>query len=307
MNDIPLISVIIPTYNRASLIKRSAESVLNQTYTNLELIIVDDGSTDNTKEVIDSINDERVIYVKQENKGCCAARNNGINLARGKYIAFQDSDDVWHTNKLEKQIKALAENNTDIVFCKCFTFGNLRKRIAPKHFKEGFLAKNQTTMGISAQTLFGKRDVFFNNKFDSNLLGQEDFELMMRLLEKGYSVYCMNNALVDCYGQEDSITSNHEKQLERLKIILQKNNNILKNLSKPSLEYLAKYIIANAFNIKDKTTREGNIKFAYKICNSENVKLEYFLHRFLFYSIRKLIYNSISIPIKHIIKFLMIK
>ena len=307
MDHTPSISVIIPTYNRASLIKRAAESVLNQTYKDLELIIIDDGSEDNTKEIVDSINDKRLVYVKQENQGCCAARNKGINIAKGKYIAFQDSDDVWHTDKLEKQIRVLQQNNADVIFAKVFIFGNLRKRKIPAFFKEGFLNKNQTTMGISAQTLFGKRDVFCNNKFDTSLRGQEDFELMMRLLEKDYSIYCMDNALVDCYGQEDSITSNHEKQIERLRKILQKNDKILKKLSKPSLEYLAKYIIANAFEIKDKKNRKKAVKFAYEICNSGNVKLEYFLHKYYFYSIRKLIYNSISIPTKHIIKFVMVK
>ena len=89
-----LVSVIIPTYNRAHLIKRSAMSVLNQTYSNLELIIVDDGSTDNTEEVVKSIDDNRVIYIKQPNQGACAARNNGIDHAKGEFIAFQDSDDV---------------------------------------------------------------------------------------------------------------------------------------------------------------------------------------------------------------------
>ena len=81
MDNTDLISVILPTYNRAHLIKRSVESILNQTYENIELIIIDDGSTDNTKEVIESLNDKRIVYIYQKNQGCCAARNKGIEVA----------------------------------------------------------------------------------------------------------------------------------------------------------------------------------------------------------------------------------
>ena len=159
MNNTDLISVIIPTYNRAHLIKRSAQSVLNQTYKNLELIIVDDGSTDNTKEVIDSLNDERIVYVKQENHGVSSARNTGINVANGKYIAFQDSDDIWHSDKLEKQINTLKQNNADIVFCKIFK-QFYRRIIVFYSFKEGF----QICMGegskICIVKIFRLKEIF---------------------------------------------------------------------------------------------------------------------------------------------------
>ena len=179
MDNTDLISVIIPTYNRAHLIKRSAESVLNQTYKNIELIIVDDGSTDNTKEVIDSIKDERIVYIKQENQGCCAARNKGIDTAKGKYIAFQDSDDVWHLDKLEKQIQILKENNVDVVFCKIFKYGNLFKKIVPKQIKAGLLSKDTLPINVFPQTLFGVKEVFLNNKFDESMKAIEDFEILL--------------------------------------------------------------------------------------------------------------------------------
>ena len=99
------ISVIIPTYNRGNMIERAVRSVLNQTYNNIEVIVVDDGSTDNTEEVIKDIKDTSVIYIKEANAGACVARNKGIDVSSGDYIAFLDSDDEWFPEKLEIQYK----------------------------------------------------------------------------------------------------------------------------------------------------------------------------------------------------------
>ena len=113
-----MISVVLPTYNRGPLIMRAVKSVLEQTYSDIELLIVDDGSTDCTRAVISAIQDPRVKYLYQEtNRGACAVRNIGIRAAKGEYIAFQDSDDVWHPDKLEKQLSYLKETQSDLVFC----------------------------------------------------------------------------------------------------------------------------------------------------------------------------------------------
>jgi glycosyltransferase involved in cell wall biosynthesis len=89
----PFFSIILPTYNRASFISKAIESVIDQLYNKWELIILDDGSTDNTKEIVLSFNDDRIRYIYQENKERSAARNNGIRNAKGEYICFLDSDD----------------------------------------------------------------------------------------------------------------------------------------------------------------------------------------------------------------------
>lgn len=101
----PTVSVVVPTYNRVDHLHRSIESVLAQTYEDLELLIVDDGSTDDTAELVQSYDDDRITYiVHEENRGASAARNTGIERASGEYIAFLDSDDEWLPRKLEHQV-----------------------------------------------------------------------------------------------------------------------------------------------------------------------------------------------------------
>lgn len=113
------VSIIIPTYNRADVLAASIQSVLQQTYTDFELLIIDDGSTDNTDMVVESIDDKRIRYLKMpENKGVAAARNEGIRQARYNYIAFQDSDDYWKPEKLEKQMNLLTQRSEiGLLYC----------------------------------------------------------------------------------------------------------------------------------------------------------------------------------------------
>lgn len=113
----PQVSVIIPTYNRADCVTRSIDSALSQTYKDYEIIVVDDGSTDNTKQILQSYVDKGLIrYIYQDNAGCAAARNAGISDAKGEWIAFLDSDDVWLPDKLAEQMQYLLETGLDICF-----------------------------------------------------------------------------------------------------------------------------------------------------------------------------------------------
>ena len=107
----PHVSVVLPTFDRADTLLRSVASVLDQTYRNLELIVVDDGSTDHSAALIGDVKDARLRYVKlTRNRGQAAARNVGISESRGDLIAFQDSDDTWQSDKLEQQVNVLAAN-----------------------------------------------------------------------------------------------------------------------------------------------------------------------------------------------------
>lgn len=119
--DEKYVSIILPTYNRAHSIVKSIESILHQTYPYLELLVIDDGSSDHTEEIVTEIaaSDSRVCYYKQpQNRGVAAARNEGIRQAQYGYIAFQDSDDVWKEDKLEKQMRVFDDQpKIGMVYC----------------------------------------------------------------------------------------------------------------------------------------------------------------------------------------------
>lgn len=115
---LPEVSVIVPTYNRADLIRDSIDSVLNQTFQDFEIVVIDDGSTDNTKNIVEEYSDSRIKYFYQKNAGLNAARNSGIRESCGKYIAYIDSDDIWEPTKLEKQVRVLEKfPDVGLVYC----------------------------------------------------------------------------------------------------------------------------------------------------------------------------------------------
>lgn len=112
----PAVSVIIPAYNAARYLKNAVASVLFQTFKDWELLIVDDGSTDDTQAVVNSFTDPRIKYIRQENAGVASARNVGLGQAAGRYIAFLDADDIWIRNKLELQMAFMRSKNAAFTF-----------------------------------------------------------------------------------------------------------------------------------------------------------------------------------------------
>lgn len=121
----PLVSIIIPCFNTEKYISEAIASALNQTYPNIEVIVVDDGSTDRSLEIIQSFGD-RLIYEQINHQGACAARNRGLQLSKGKYIQFLDADDLLLSNKIETQLPLLESNQADLVFCNGYLFGDNR-------------------------------------------------------------------------------------------------------------------------------------------------------------------------------------
>lgn len=221
-----MVSVIIPAYNRENLIQRAIMSVLNQTYSDLEVIVVDDCSTDLTGEIVQSIPDARLKYFKfSKNQGACAARNFGIKQASGEFIAFQDSDDVWKNNKLEVQLAYMKANKADLAFCQVerHDFDEKIEKIYPV-LSEGFVPYEIliTNSLVSTQTIIGRKAVFEQITFDVNMPRMQDFDFIIRAARIS-NVFFVNQALVDVYLQNNSITTyNYKKLIEVHQLLLTK-------------------------------------------------------------------------------------
>lgn len=186
---IPKVSVIIPTYNRAKLLPRAIKSVLTQTFQDFELIIVDNGSTDHTKEIVNDFVEKegsKVKYFYQGNQGSSVARNLGITKSRAEYIAFLDSDDEWLPEKLEKQL-ALFENtafdNLGFVGCCNIDIDNKKeKRFCP--YKKGDILKELLSRKIvhsSSGILTRKRVLKATGYFDEDLQISQDIDMWIRI------------------------------------------------------------------------------------------------------------------------------
>jgi len=202
----PVVSVIIPTYNRAHFLGETIQSVLNQTYKDFEIVIVDDGSTDKTEELVKSFSDGRLRYIKLgKNTGSSAApRNAGLKAASGKYIALLDSDDAWLPNKLKLEVEFLDTHPSVSMVCSNYTYFGSRGR--PK--KTGF-------EGVPLASGYGLKELFFHNPisasavlikkscfekvgdFDESLVQCGDVDMWLRIAAH-FEIDYINTPLAKC-------------------------------------------------------------------------------------------------------------
>ena len=240
------ISVVIPSYNRKDFLKRSIDSAINQTKKPLEVIVVDDGSTDGTETMIKSDYDF-VKFIKQKNKGVSAARNFGIKVSSGEWICFLDSDDEWKNDKLEKQIIAMKSNPGYKFFHSNEIWVKNGKRInqKKKHKKYGgdIFDKCLDMCRISPSSVLIDKTIFDDvGIFNENLVICEDYELWLRICDK-YNVFFINEPLIIKYGGHrgqlsysvDSIEYHRIKALEYL---------ISSNLKEKNKEHAIKMLIS---------------------------------------------------------------
>jgi glycosyltransferase involved in cell wall biosynthesis len=208
----PQVSVIIPTYNRALFVGEAIQSVLGQTFSDFELIIVDDGSTDDTETVVAQFNDLRIRYIRHDNMGISGARNTGIRNARGQYIAFLDSDDLWLPQLLEVEVPILDQNPDVGVICAkaqgIDSAGSLTFE------SRGYFQKypNQTLKSMlygdftCIQTNLARRQCFERaGLFDESLVGRVDWDMFLRLAQH-YSFAHVDRVLAHFRTHTDQFT-----------------------------------------------------------------------------------------------------
>ena len=196
-NDI-LFSIIIPTFNRGHMIFNAIDSVIKQKYTNWELIIIDDGSSDNTRDVIDSFKNERIKYIYQENKGRSEARNVGIDSSSGSFLSFLDDDDYYYPTFLSEFYKEIINKNNPIGIFMCNQNVEDDKRV---HEKINFKTENHINPGKfilkyanNFQPFCTSREILLKEKFDARFELGEDFHLMFRVILQ-YPFYYFHKTL----------------------------------------------------------------------------------------------------------------
>jgi len=212
-----LVSVVIPTFNRARTIVRAVESVLQQTYRPLELIVVDDGSTDATAEVLRTHRDS-IVYVYQDNAGPAAARNRGIRESKGEFLAFLDSDDMWRATKLQRQVDLLQQAGTDVPCCLCDTLMREADGQERTAFQIAWLTfREPQGLWVNPALVLATRFVLFCQAalirrrflldcggFDEQLWLMEDHDLALRLALRGPWAVIRDPLAVWC-GEKDEV------------------------------------------------------------------------------------------------------
>ncbi|MBO6535313.1 MAG: glycosyltransferase family 2 protein [Balneolaceae bacterium] len=233
MNNSPLVSVIIPTYKRPDLLKRAIDSVKKQTYSNIEIIVIDDA---NDNRVLDLFSgDETVkLLVNEVNQGGCYCRNRGLKASNGEFINFLDDDDILYPTKIEKQIDLFAKNPHQVErlgFVVCHTNdgrtgfnvtkynkvrGDIHKRLLEKFLIDGI-----------ETVLYKKEAVLKVNGFDEELVSNQEYDLQIRLSEF-YGVDYVDEVLTEEFQSTDQISVNFDKKIRGAKQIYAKHNNAFK-------------------------------------------------------------------------------
>jgi len=226
----PLISVIIPTYNRGWIVKEAIDSVLSQNFLDFELIVVDDGSTDNTKDILNAYKNN-IKVLKHNNQGVSAARNKGISLASGMFIAFLDSDDLWMPDKLSMQVDFFNKNKEALI-CQTeeiWIRNNVRVNPKKRHKKlSGMIFEPSLCLCmVSPSAVMIKKELFEAvGLFDENLPACEDYDLWLRI-SSGYPVYLIDTPLIIKRGGHDDQLSQapglDKYRIQAIKKIIESN------------------------------------------------------------------------------------
>jgi glycosyltransferase involved in cell wall biosynthesis len=235
-SDFPLVSIVIPTYNCADYIEGAVKSVLNQTYPNIEILVIDDGSKDNTLELLSKYRNE-IIVITQTNQGVSRARNIGIHQAKGKYIANLDADDRWFPNRLEIMIPQLEQGKCNIIISNFYKVNEKRERISNlPAFSNSYKVpiKNQYNSMLYEATSFTlmiseKKALLEIGGYDESLNGEaEDYDLWLRLLKTGATWGYEPTPLAEYMIRQNSLSKDYSKKRGlALKKIFKKHTDVI--------------------------------------------------------------------------------
>ena len=263
LSPAPMVSVVVPAYNRGATIRPALESVLRQTWSDFELIVVDDGSADDTMAEAAKVIDPRLrLTANPRNMGAAAARNTGVREARGTWVAFQDSDDEWLPHKLEKQMARLTAPGADYVgaYCGLLTLGGFEnragERLRLRYYPDpsiavvdgDILTSLLRTNLISTQTLVVRRDLVHElGYFDEETTPIEDWDFVVRLASRGRIAF-VDEPLVHQRFSPNSISRNADRRLRSQHRLVDKNSALF--AGHDDLRALQYYAIAGGYRKK---------------------------------------------------------
>jgi teichuronic acid biosynthesis glycosyltransferase TuaG len=229
MNNSPLVSIVIPTYNHAPMLQRALATVVEQTYQNWNAIVVNNFSTDNTLEVVAAFNDPRIQCVNFRNNGVIgASRNEGIALATGKYVAFLDSDDTWFTTKLEQCIEILESGSDLVCHAEYWIDESGKSRLvaygpseAATHHNLIYKGNRISTSATVVRTALLKEVHGFD--VSPELISTEDYDLWIRLAAKSDKFAFIREPLGEYHRHDNNVSANIEKHLAAELALLEKH------------------------------------------------------------------------------------
>lgn len=257
----PFLSVIIPLYNKESFIQNTLQSVLNQTYTDFEVIIVNDGSTDRSLEIVSEFKNDKIIVINQQNSGASATRNKAILEAKTNYIAFLDADDYWFPNHLEELVKLIQDFPNCGMYCsryqtiiaKNHTINNSFYYSFPDEFRgiipDFFGASLINRVATSSSIIVPKKTILENNGFNTKISSGQDLELWTKIAIN--NKVAINNTISAIYHFEASnslaktaITKKTLMDFSQFLIAEEGNKSLRKFLDIHRLEYALQFRIA---------------------------------------------------------------
>ena len=264
MNSVPAVSIVLPTYNRGYCIRRSINSVLNQTFKDFELIILDDGSTDDTQAVVGSYRDRRIVYIRNlANRGQTVRLNDGIRAARADLIAFQDSDDEWLPTKLAKQVAAMRGQPSDVglVYTDKWRHEPGREKFhwkSPHNMPEDGIiferALDTAVHNIGPQSVLIRRRCFDEvGLFDERITKSNDWEMFIRISRK-FLFFHIPEPLVNYFVSSDTmtVTLGESKGISTIELIFDKY--------RPDLERIPALLAKRAYWIGSFHMRDGDVE-----------------------------------------------
>ena len=288
-----LVTIIIPIYNAEKYLSKTLESVLNQTYKNLEIILINDGSTDNSKEICTKFanEDKRIIFIDKENGGPSEARNKGLEISKGEYIAFVDSDDYLELNYIERLLETLKDKGVQCVLC---GYNRVYDQKAEKIVREESIYLNKEEFLSSILTVQGglgftwgklwKREEIQNIRFNKDIKIGEDALFCMEACKNIDKVFILNEALYNYKFNPNSIVRSYDSEYvnriltstKKAKEYIEKeykdNERILKKINNYIAYHVLLISVNYCFNKKNNLSLVGQIKKLKEICNIKEFK-----------------------------------